>query len=127
MSTARRLTVLITTVAAALAVATPASAAPKNGEQFTVTCAGLGTMQVVSTPGNGPFTPVFPVGTHRVLIPYAVHGTVTVGGQVVERFDDVKPAPVPSDAKACTFNATFTDHGVTATVAGTALVVARGH
>jgi hypothetical protein len=77
---ARRLSVLLLTTAAAVAVATPSRAAPANGEQFSVTCAGLGTFQVMSTPGNGPFTPVFPVGTHRVLIPYAVHGTVTVAG-----------------------------------------------
>ena len=52
-------------------------------------------------------------------------GTVTVGGQVVEQFDDIKPAPVPSSAITCTFTTTFEDQGATVTIAGTALVAAR--
>jgi hypothetical protein len=126
VSTTRRLSVLIAAAATGLALAGPAGAAPAKGDHFSVTCAGLGTFQVVSTPGNGPFAPVFPVGTHRVLIPYAVHGTVTVAGHVVDHFDAVKPAATPTGAKACTFTGTFTENGVTATVAGTATVVVRG-
>ena len=70
-----------------------AGAAPKKGLQFSVTCPGLGTFEVVTPPGNGPFTPAFgPDGCD----PYRITGTVTVNGQVVEEFDDVKPARVPS-------------------------------
>jgi hypothetical protein len=110
-------------VAALLLAAPMADAAPKNGLTFDVTCPGLGSFQVVTPPGNGPFTPAF--GADRVFISYRVTGTVSVGGQVVEQFDDIKPAPVPSSAIACTFTTTFEDQGSTVTIAGTALVAPR--
>lgn len=110
-------------VAALLLAAPMADAAPKNGLTFDVTCPGLGSFQVVTPPGNGPFTPAF--GADRVFISYRVTGTVSVGGQVVEQFDDIKPAPVPSSAIACTFTTTFEDQGATVTIAGTALVAPR--
>ena len=126
MSTARRLTVLSAVTAAGLALASPASAAPKNGPTFDVSCPGMGTFQVVSPPGNGDFTPVFSATMHGAFIPYAVHGTVTSGGQVVDQFDYVKAAPVPSSAVTCSFSATFTEEGMTVDVTGTAVVVFRG-
>ena len=86
-------------VTAVLLAAPMADAAPKNGNEFSVTCPGLGTFDIV-TPGNGAFTPAF--GEGRVFIPYRVTGTVTVNGQVVQEFDDIKAAPVPSSAIACT-------------------------
>jgi hypothetical protein len=110
--------------AASLLLAGPmADAAPKKGNVFAVTCPGLGSFDVVTPPGNGAFTPAFGLG--GVSIPYRVTGTVTVNGQVVDEFDDIKPAPVPSSAITCTFEGTFEDDGVIATVAGTALVVPR--
>jgi hypothetical protein len=101
-----------------------ATAAPKKGSVFAVTCPGLGTFNVTTPPGNGRFTPAF--RSTQVFIPYRVTGTVTVAGQVVDQFDDVKPAPVPGNAISCTFQGTFVDGGVTATVAGTALVAPTG-
>jgi hypothetical protein len=100
-----------------------AGAAPKNGLQFSVTCPGLGAFDVVTPPGNGSFTPAF--GPEGVAIPYRTTGTVTVDGQVVDQFDDVKPAPVPSSALTCTFETTFEDQGAVVTIAGTAVVVPR--
>jgi hypothetical protein len=111
------------TAAAMLLAAPMATAAPKKGNQFSVTCpAPLGTFDVV-TPGNGAFTPAF--GEGDVFIPYRVTGTVTVDGQVVDEFEDIKAAPVPSSAITCTFEGTFEDQGDVITVAGTALVVPR--
>jgi hypothetical protein len=110
--------------AASLLLAAPlAGAAPKNGLTFDVTCPGLGSFQVATPPGNGTFTPAF--GPNRVFIPYRVTGTATVDGEVVDQFDDIKPAPVPSSAITCTFTTTFEDQGATVTIAGTALVAPR--
>jgi hypothetical protein len=107
--------------AAALLVAAPtADAAPKKGNVFAVTCPGLGTFDVVTPPGNGAFTPAFSQG--RAFIPYRVTGTVTINGEVVDQFDDVKPAPVPSSAITCAFEGSFED----VTIAGTVVVVPRG-
>jgi hypothetical protein len=112
------------TAGATLLVGSTAVAAPTGGPEFTVNCNG-DEFTVVTPPGQGAFTPAFVVGTHQVFIPYRVTGTVTVNGNV-ETFDDVKPAPVPASAVSCTFEATFTEGGQTATVEGTALVVQRG-
>jgi hypothetical protein len=110
--------------AASLLLTAPmAGAAPKKGLTFDVTCPGLGSFQIVTPPGNGAFTPAF--GADRVFISYRVTGTVSVGGQVVDQFDDIKPARVPSSAIACAFTTTFEDQGSTVTIAGTALVVPR--
>lgn len=112
--------------AAAMLLAAPmAPAAPKKGNQFSVTCPGLGTFNVVTPPGNGAFTPAF--GPQApVSIPYRTTGTVTVNGVVVEEFDNVKPAPVPSSAVECTFEASFEDPGGNdVMIVGTALVVPR--
>jgi hypothetical protein len=110
--------------AASLLLAAPmADAAPKTGLTFDVTCPGLGSFEVVTPPGNGAFTPA--IGLDRVFISYRITGTVSVDGQVVEEFDDIKPAPVPSSAISCTFTTTFDDQGATVTVAGTALVAPR--
>jgi hypothetical protein len=125
----RRLAILSGTAAAAtmLMIGRPtALAAPTTGIEISVNCPGLGDFTVAETPDDAAFSPVFPVGTHQVLIPYHVTGTVTVFGQVVEEFDDVKPTPVPADAITCTFEGTITEGDVTATVAGTAVVVQRG-
>lgn len=123
--TKRSVVALAGGVAAAspLLVAPMAGAAPKNGLTFDVTCPGLGSFQVATPPGNGPLTPAF--GPDRVFIPYRVTGTATVDGQVVEQFDDIKPAPVPASAITCTFTTTFVDQGSTVTIAGTALVTPR--
>jgi len=113
--------------AATMIVAAPsAGAAPASGNVFTVTCPGEIPFTVV-TPSNGAFTPAFIAGTQQLLIPYHVTGEVTVDGEVVESFDDVKAAPVPADAVTCTFDATFTFGDVTATVEGTVIGVLRGH
>jgi hypothetical protein len=110
--------------AASLLLAAPmADAAPKKGLTFDVTCPGLGSFEIATPPGNGTFTPAF--GPNRVFIPYRVTGTATVNGQVVDQFDDIKPAPVPSSAITCTFTTTFVDQGSTVTIAGTALVAPR--
>jgi hypothetical protein len=112
--------------AAAMLLAAPmATAAPKKGNQFSVTCPGLGTFNVVTPPGNGAFTPAFGPGS-PVSIPYRVSGEVTVNGQLVEEFDNIKPAPVPSSAIECTFTTSFLDpQGATVEINGTALVVPR--
>jgi hypothetical protein len=125
----RRLAILggAAAAAATLMIGSPtALAAPTTGAVFAVNCPGLGDFTVAATPADANFTPVFAVGTHQVFIPYHVTGTVTVDGEVVEEFDDVKPAPVPADAITCTFEATFTEGDFTATVTGTAVVVQRG-
>jgi hypothetical protein len=112
-------------VAAMLLAAPMATAAPKKGNQFSVTCPGLGTFNVVTPPGNGAFTPAFGPQS-PVSIPYRTTGTVTVNGVVVEEFDNVKPAPVPLSAVTCTFEASFEDPGGNdVTIVGTALVVPR--
>lgn len=110
-------------VASLLLAAPVADAAPKKGLTFDVTCPGLGSFEIATPPGNGTFTPAF--GSNRVFIPYRVTGTATVDGQVVDQFDDIKPAPVPSSAITCTFTTTFVDEGSTVTIAGTALVAPR--
>ena len=103
---------------------TGAQAAPKKGLTFDVTCPGRGSFEVVTPPGNGAFTPAF--GSNQLFIPYRVTGTVTVDGVVVEEFDDVKRAPVPAGALACTFETSFEDGDAQVVIAGTALVVPRG-
>ena len=103
---------------------TGAQAAPKNGLTFDVTCPGRGSFEIVTPPGNGAFTPA--IGSNQVFIPYDVQGTVTVDGAVVDEFHDVKRAPVPASAIACTFEASFEDGGAQVVIAGTALVVPRG-
>lgn len=126
MTKRRRIAVAGGVAAAAMLLAAPmATAAPKKGNQFSVTCPGLGTFNVVTPPGNGAFTPAFGPQS-PVSIPYRTTGTVTVNGVVVEEFDNVKPAPVPSSAVTCTFEASFEDPGGNdVTIVGTALVVPR--
>lgn len=125
MTTRSRIAVAGGVAAAAMLLAAPmATAAPKKGNQFSVTCPGLGTFDVVTPPGNGAFTPAFGPQS-PVSIPYHITGTVTVNGVVVEEFDDIKPAPVPSSAITCTFEASFVDQGADVTIAGTAVVVPR--
>jgi hypothetical protein len=110
--------------AAMLLGVTSAEAAPKKGLAFEVVCPGLGAFTVVTPPGNGAFTPAF--GPNKVFIPYDIEGTVTVDGEVVEEFHDVKPAPVPASAIECTFEASFEDEGAQIEIAGTVVVVPRG-
>jgi hypothetical protein len=111
--------------AAVMMGVTSVEAAPKNGLTFDVTCPGSAPFQVVTPPGNGAFTPAF--GPNGVFIPYRLTGSVTVDGAVVESFDDIKRAPVPSAALTCTFTTTFEDDGSQVSIAGTAVVVLRGH
>jgi hypothetical protein len=127
MSIKRRLAMAAVAAAAAtLMVGPTALAAPKTGITFSVTCPGLGTFDVVTTPNEAAFSPVFAVDANQVFIPYEVHGTATgfPGGPFT--FDDIKPAPVPADAMTCTFEGTFTEDGITITLSGTALVALRG-
>lgn len=125
MTKRSRIAVAGSVTAAAMLLAAPmATAAPKKGNQFSVTCPELGTFNVVTPRGNGAFTPAFGPQS-PVSIPYRITGTVTVDGQVVEEFDDIKPAPVPSSAITCTFEASFEDQGAVVTIAGTAVVVPR--
>jgi len=113
---------------AAVVVAAPtAGAAPTRGPTFTVTCpAPLGTFTVTTPPSDAAFTPAFIDGTHQLAIPYSITGEVTVDGVVVETFGDVKNAPTPANAVTCTFTASFTEDGTTATVSGTVVAVLRG-
>ena len=115
--------------AAAVVVAAPsAGAAPANNLTFTLTCpAPVGTVTATTPRGNGAFTPAFIVGTQQLLIPYEVTGEVTVGGEVVDAFDDVKMAPAPANAVTCTFMASFTEEGTAVTINGTVVAVLRGH
>jgi hypothetical protein len=127
MSIKRRLAIAAAAAAATTLMVGPAAlAAPKTGISFSVTCPDLGTFDVVTTPGDAAFPPVFVVDANQVLIPYEVHGTVTgfPGGPFT--FDDIKKAPVPADAMTCTFEGTFTEEGFTATLSGTAVAVLRG-
>lgn len=113
-------------VSAGLLVGTPAAAAPPAGEgTLSLTCPGLGTVDVVTPPGQGAFTPAFIAATHQLFIPYEVSGTV-VSGEGTFTFDDVKKAPVPADATTCTFEGTFGEGEFAVTITGTAVVVLRG-
>ena len=113
----------------AVVVAAPsAGAAPANNLTFTVTCpAPVGTVTATTPRGSGPFTPAFIVGTQQLFIPYEVMGEVTVGGEVVDAFDDVKKAPTPANAVTCTFVASFSEDGTAVTINGTVVAVLRGH
>jgi hypothetical protein len=128
----RRISVLCAAAAAAAAVSlsgSPAAvAAPLvPGGTLTVTCPGLGTFDVVTPPtGQGSsFSPAFSAATHAVFIPYEVSGTI-VSAEGTFTFDDVKQAPVPSDAMTCTFEGTFGEGEFMVTITGTAVVVQRG-
>jgi uncharacterized Zn-binding protein involved in type VI secretion len=125
----RRLAILggAAAAAATLMVGSPtALAAPTTGVEFTVNCPGLNEAIVVGTPGDAPFAPVFIPGTHQLFIPYQITGTITgvPGGPFP--IEDIKKAPLPADAIACTFEGTITEGDVTVTLAGTAVVVQRG-
>jgi hypothetical protein len=117
-------------VAATLMVGSPAAVAAPTipGGTLTVTCPDLGTFDVVTPPTseNADFTPAFAAATHRLFIPYAVSGTVTVTGEEPSTFEDIKKAPVPADAMTCTFEGTFGEGDFTVTITGTAVVVVRG-
>ena len=128
----RRLSMLCAAATAAAAVslvASPAAVAAPivPGGTLTVTCPGLGTFDAVTPPtGQGAsFSPAFSAATHAVFIPYEVSGTI-VTSEGTFTFDDVKKAPVPSDAMTCTFEGTFGECDFTATITGTAVVVLRG-
>jgi hypothetical protein len=126
MSIKRRLAIAAAAAAAATLMVGPAAlAAPKTGITFSVTCPDLGTFDVVTTPGDAAFPPVFTVDANQVFIPYEVHGTAAgfPGGPFT--FDDVKKAPVPAEM-TCTFEGTFTEEGFTVTLSGTAVVALRG-
>ena len=117
-----------TAVAAALLVGSPAAAAPTvPGGTLTVTCPDLGTFDVVTPPTaeNASFSPAFTAATHQVFIPYEISGTI-VSSEGTFTFDDVKKAPVPSEAMTCTFEGTFGEGDFMVTITGTAVVVQRG-
>jgi hypothetical protein len=113
---------------AAVVVAAPsAGAAPANGLTFTLSCpAPVGTVTVTTPRGNGAFTPAFIAGTQQLFIPYQVTGEVTVGGEVVDSFNDVKKALTPANAVTCTFTTSFTEDGAAVTINGTVVAVLRG-
>lgn len=128
----RRLSVLCAAATAAVAVSmigSPAAvAAPLvPGGTLTVTCPDLGTFDVVTPPtaDSSSFSPAFSKATHAVFVPYEVSGTI-VSSEGTFTFDDVKPAPVPSDAMTCTFEGTFGEGDFMVTITGTAVVVQRG-
>src|SRR4026209_561315 len=105
----RRLSMLCAAGSAAASVslvASPAAAAAPlvPGGTLTVTGPGLGTFDAVTPPtGQGAsFSPAFSAVTDGVFIPYEVSGTI-VTSEGTFTFDDVKKAPVPSDAMTCTF------------------------
>lgn len=121
----RAMVAVIGLAGAAMALGVGAvDAAPKKGLAFDVSCPGLGSFTVTTPPGEGSFTPA--LGSTRVFIPYDVEGTVSIDGEVVEEFHDVKPAPVPASAISCDFSASFEDQGAVIEIEGTALVVPRG-
>jgi hypothetical protein len=130
MSLKRRLAIVCGATVAATTLmvgGTTALAAPaEGGVEFTVNCPGLDEFIVVATPGDAPFAPVFIPGTHQLFVPYQITGTITgfPGGPFP--IEDIKMAPVPADAMACTFEGTITEGDLTATLAGTAVVVQRG-
>jgi hypothetical protein len=132
MSIKRRRLSMLGAAAAAAAVsllASPAAvAAPLvPGGTLTVTCPGLGTFDVVTPPTaeGASFSPAFSAATHAVFIPYEISGTI-VSSEGTFTFDDVKKAPVPSDAMTCTFEGTFGEGDFMVTITGMAVVVQRG-
>jgi hypothetical protein len=132
MSIKRRLSVLGAAVAAAAAVSlvgSPAAVAAPTvpGGTLTVTCPGMAPFDIVTTPSSefADFPPAFTAATRQVFIPYHLSGTI-VTSEGTFTFDDVKPAPVPSDAITCTFEGTFGEGDFMVTITGTAVVVLRG-
>jgi hypothetical protein len=132
MSIKRRLSVLGAAVAAAAAVSlvgSPAAVAAPTvpGGTLTVTCPGMAPFDIVTTPSSefADFPPAFTAATHQVFIPYHLSGTI-VTSEGTFTFDDVKPAPVPSDAITCTFEGTFGEGDFMVTITGAAVVVLRG-
>src|SRR5215207_2224740 len=99
---ARRAVYIVgTSAAATLLVTSAAMAVPGKGPQFSVDCPGVGEFTVSTPPGQGACTPALVVDHHQVLLPYRIIGQVPVDDQVVDEFDDVKPAPLPADAITC--------------------------
>ena len=97
------------TAAGAIAVgggALPAGAVPQRGDAFVLDCDLLGTIDVVTNPGNGLWTPGFVVGSNQRLIPYAFEFTFTPTGGAAITEEISKPAPRNGRLDRCTFSET---------------------
>ena len=120
----------------ALAWAGPAGADPVNAKKaeppLTIHCDnGIGTVQIVSPPGNGRWTPGLVTTSNVVGIPYEFHvaGTFTPPGGTPQTFtdDSVKPAPHSGRLATCTWHEEGTDpDGTTFSVDGTAKISYSG-
>jgi hypothetical protein len=109
---------------ASTAAADPTNA--KNGEVLELQCdGGLGTL-VISTNGNGDWTPGLVTTSNQVLIPYRFHfeGSFTPVGGATETFseDEAKPAPRNGRHAVCTFHEEGSDQFGSFVFDGTAWV-----
>lgn len=114
MSMSRTLTIVTGAAPLLLAGAAPAVADPSGGDQIHLTC-GSATYDVVSSKGDGDWTPVHDVRSTRVFIPTSFGsftGTITdANGDVVDTFTDPGPSIKGSgtrDAKADIISCTYT-------------------
>jgi hypothetical protein len=84
--------------------ASPATAAPAGGSVvLSLTCATLGTIDVVSFENGGPFMPAITTATNQVLVPYAFAFEGTVDGQPVS-FGGSRPVPSSPRHDVCSFH-----------------------
>jgi hypothetical protein len=123
----RTLTVLAATALAVIAVAwVPARllAAPAPFEGVRASCPGIGDT-ILTSPGNGLFTPGFIEGTHDLLVQHAVDVVIT-GPDGSTTVSGAKAGPTPGDAVICTIDMTFHSGGQAYTIIGTMAGVVVG-
>jgi hypothetical protein len=96
-------------------------------ETISVVCSESGpvVLEIVETTNdNWSVARVVDNGTH--FIPFAISGTVTMDGTVVETFSQTKNGHQNQEPKeTCTFEQTFTEDGHTFVVEGQAEVIRR--
>lgn len=108
----RRTAIVGAAIAATLAAAPAALAAPSTGGTYTLGCTNGATYTVTTIAGSNAdqsrddFTPGFIVGTHQVIVPYqfTFTATNTATGET-QSFTSAKHAPIPAGAVDCTFDA----------------------
>ena len=123
---ARNLSTLLVAGGLALGVAAaPVAAHPKDAETFPLVCDD-GNTYIVTTNGNGEFTPAHDTDSNTVFVPLSFgdfHGTVTDSEGNVEEFTEPGVAKGQSGKNAkntvtCTFSFSGTEDGMTFEASG---------